>query len=154
MIIVYNEAFFKSKLITKLINIFFFMGLKERLEKIIYFTFKFLKYKLRIKNPLLYFFECVEKLRPIIWLKKRISFLNKAKKSQYTPYCLNSNKSYCVAIHWLYFGIILQKKIILLKKIFNEIVNINVFNTGITLQKKYEHYYLCVQFKHTKNFRW
>jgi hypothetical protein len=29
-----------------------------------------------------------------------------------------------------------------------------LFVNGISLQKKYQHYYLCTQHKNTKNYRW
>jgi len=149
-----KEGFFHCNLVSKFINIFFFSGLKESIEKIIYFTFKFLKRKLNVKTPLFYFFECIEHLRPILGLKKKLNFFNIVKKTQYITYYLKSNKSYNIAITWFYFEIKLKKKTILLQKIFNEIVNLNLFNLGISLQRKYQHYHFCVEYKNNKNYRW
>jgi ribosomal protein S7 len=100
MIIDYKEPFFYSKLLSKFVNIFFYNGLKERVEKIIYFTFKFLKCKLRIQTPLFYFFECIETLRPLLGLKKKFKFFTGGiKKIQYISYYLISSKSYSLGIH-------------------------------------------------------
>jgi len=134
-------------------NQWFFNGKQNKIEKLIYSLFFAFKSKYK-ESLIFYFFEILEKIKPIIGLKLYKNNSRKVKKSDATTMLLQITSQYKKAIFWLSRAIKLRKEKSLSTKIYNEFVDILFNNTGFALKKKKEHYKLTVLFKTRRKFKW
>ena len=145
------EAIFWSKWLLKFINRFFFKGRRFLIEKTLYFSFFLLKKKLSC-CPIFFFFEVLEKVKPMVGLKLYRSKKQNLSKINTIPFIANFSLQYKKGIFWLSKAIKLRIDKKLSIKIFQELYDINFFNTGITINKKKEYYKYSLLFKITKKF--
>lgn len=101
--------------------------------------------------PIFFFFEALEKIKPIIGLK----FYKQKKRIKITviPYFLTLASQYKKAIFWISKAIKLRFEKKLISKISNELYAINVLNLGESLKKKKECYKYAIMFKTVKRFK-
>ena len=149
----YQEAVFNSKWLSKFVNCWFFTGKKHQIEKLIYLSFFILKKKFNI-NPLFFFFEALERLKPWVGLKIYKTIKSNKKKNQAYPIILNANIQYKKAIYWLIKSIQLRKETTLSRKINNEIKNIIFNEITNSIKKKKEYYNYSILFKSVRKFKW
>jgi len=64
----YIEGIFSTRWISKFINKWFFIGEQQKVEGFLYASFFLIKKKLKIA-PVFFFFEALEKLKPIVGFK-------------------------------------------------------------------------------------
>jgi ribosomal protein S7 len=130
------------------------MGCTYKTEKLFYVSFLLLKNKLNC-CPIFFFFEVLEKIKPLIGLK----FYKKKHKKKITkvtaiPFFLTLSAQYRKAVFWLSKSIQVRHEKKLILKIVNELHGINFLNLGESLKKKTEYYRLGIALKATKRFKW
>lgn len=150
----YKEGLFHSKWLSKFINYWFFSGKTFKIEKILYYSFFLIKYKLNC-CPLYLFFEGLEKIKPVIGLKMYKQKRRKVNKIIAVPFVMNFLLRYKKALTWLSVSIKLrnnQKK--LSSRIFFELRDICINNNSLSIKKKKEYYKYAIQAKVAKKFKW
>jgi ribosomal protein S7 len=149
----YIEGVFKSKWISKFINLCFFKGKKHYIEKIFYLSFYLLKKELNY-CPFFIFFEVLEKIKPIIGLKIYRFGKGKTKKITVVPHILKIDLQYKKSIYWLVKSVKLRKEKNLWLRIYNEFYDVLFNKISNSLKKKKEHYKYVIMFKTIKKFKW
>jgi ribosomal protein S7 len=98
-----------------------------------------LKIKLNC-NPLFFFFEALEKIKPIVGLKftKKNIKASKVLKVTAVPFLLTVELQYKQALLWLIKSTVLRVDKSLSLKLFSELYSITFFNTSLALKKKCE----------------
>lgn len=96
--IVYRDGIYQSKWLSKFINLISFAGGQEVNEKLVYSVFFFLKKKIK-SCPLLFFFEVLEKIKPIVGLKIYVGHNKKSNKPSAISYILEISLRYKKAIY-------------------------------------------------------
>ena len=113
------DGVFKSILLSKFIKHLYTLANSSLIFKSIYTVFYILKKKLNC-CPIFFFFEAIEKIRPIIGVK--LSSKKKIKEIEITfasIYILRKEEQYNKAIFWLYKSVSMRKEKSLIIKIFN-----------------------------------
>lgn len=153
MVIRNLESIYWSKWLLKFISIYYFKGKRFLIERCLYFGLFLVKKKLD-KNPLFYFFEVLEKIKPVMGLKVYKVPKRKLYKIKTIPFIIKFSTQYKKAITWLVKSIKLLKGINLSFKIFQEFYSIIYKSNSGTLHKKKEYYKYILMFKVTKKFKW
>lgn len=153
MIKVYSDGIFNSKWLSKFINQWFFVGQQQKVERLVYLTFFWIKKKLLI-SPLFFFFESLEKLKPILGLKIYKKKHRKEIKMRAIPYILPVSLRYKKALQWLISAIKIQAHGNLKFKIFKELFAVNFFKNSLSQKKKKEYYKYAVLYKKNSQFKW
>lgn len=149
----YMEGTFNSRWISKFINQWFFLGKQQKIERLLYASFFIIKKKLKL-SPIFFFFEALEKLKPVIGLKLYRKKQRKIIKVNAVPYLLEVPLRYKKAIRWLAQAIKMQTSGSLKFNIFKEMYAINVFKASLSQKKKKEYYKYAVMYKRNKQFKW
>lgn len=149
----YCDGLYKSKWLSKFINQCGFAGNKHTSEGIIFSIFFFLKKKLKI-SPLFFFFEVIEKIKPIIGLKlqKKKSLSDIVVKA--SPFLLDVPSRYKKAIFWLSRSVKIPGGSTFFVKVFKEFYAILFLNNGLSCKKKKEYYGYALLYKKIRKFRW
>lgn len=122
-------------------------------EYIISSVFFLFKKKLRIA-PLFFFFEVIEKIKPIVGLKLYKKQRKKINGVIALPYLLDIPLRYKKAIFWLSRAIKLRVGSTFFVKIFQEFYDILFLNSGLSYKKKKEYYGYSMLYKKVHKFKW
>lgn len=136
----YLDSVYKSYIISKLINILVNKSTKYTIEIKILYLIKYIKFKFKTINPIFFIYESIEILKPTLGLHKIRFYKNRRILINFTTYKLKSISSYNLSIKWFKLGVLSSIKLNLYTKIFIELLNILIFNQGISIQKKLQHY--------------
>ena len=147
------EAIFWCNWLVKFINIHLFMGKKELIEKVLYFSLFLIKKRLG-SCPLFVFFEVLEKVKPIVGLKLYKLKTRKLYKVKVIPVILKFSLQYKKAIIWVLNSIVKNDKKKLIIKLFQEFYNINYNKGNLAIKKKKQLYDNVLVYKITKRFVW
>ncbi len=147
------DGVFWSKWLLKFINKFIFTGKKYLVEKIIYLSFFYIKKNLN-SSAIFFFFEVLERIKPIVGLKFYTLKKRKLKRITAVPYIVSISLQYKKAIFWLVNAIKLRKEKEWFLKIFQEFYDILLNKTGHSFLKKKEFYRYVILFKTAKKFKW
>jgi ribosomal protein S7 len=147
------EGFFRSKWLSKLLNSWFFFGQQQQVEFLVYASFFLMKKKLDV-CPLFYFFEVLEKIKPMLGLKIYKQKNRKVNKHLIVPYILKVSVRYKKAIYWFIRAVKTQKGGVLIK-VVQEILDVLFsVNSSVCILKKKECYNHALLFKKAKKFKW
>lgn len=127
--------------------------MRQKSERIIYLSLFFVKKKIKV-CPLYFFFEVLEKVKPVIGLKIYKRYNRKINKVTAISYILNVSKRYKKAIFWLSKAIKLHVGSNLFIKIFRELYETVYLNSSLSLKKKRKYYDYVLLFKKAKRFKW
>jgi ribosomal protein S7 len=150
---IYTEGVFQSKWLSKFINKLTLFGKTGKIERLVYLTFFFIKKELSI-CPMFFFFEVLEKVRPVIGLKIYKKKGRKVTTKTAMPIKLNTTAQYKKAIFWLRLSISVKEEKQLVSKIFQEFYDTLILDAGNSLKKKKTYYKYAVLFKATRKFKW
>jgi ribosomal protein S7 len=128
------------------------MGKKNLMEKILYFSFFLLKKKLS-GCAVFFFFEALEKVKPVVGLKLYTLKKRKIQRTTAVPYIASLSLQYKKAIFWLMSAIKIRKEKKWSSKLFQEFYDIILNKTGNSFLKKKEFYKYVILFKTTKKFK-
>lgn len=128
------------------------MGKKFLFEKILYFSFFLIKKKLS-GCPFFFFFEVLEKIKPIIGLKLYTLKKKKLERVTATPYILRVSLQYKKAMFWLVNAIKMRKEKTWDRKLFHEFCETILNKNGNAILKKKDFYKYVILFKTTKKFK-
>jgi len=149
----YIEGVFKSRWLSKFINQWSFTSEKIKIENLIYSVLFLYKRNYNFCG-LSYFFQALEKIKPIVGLKIYKKSWGRKKKIRVASFILPVGLQYKKAIFWLSKSMKLRKEIHLKDKLVNELNDILCNTTSLALKKKKEHYKFAVMFKAVKKFKW
>jgi hypothetical protein len=150
----YFEVVYGSLLIFNLRNVFQKHGESFFPEKMLYRSFFLLMIKFR-ENPYLLIFEVLEKIRPFLFVKFKFKQAINKDKLVAVVVRINSLNQYKCILKWLrllFLVIISDKKGSI--KLFNEFINIYIYNTSFLLTKKHEMYQCFFLNKFNIHYRW
>jgi len=147
------DGVFWSKWLTKFFNKFCFTGKFFLVEKTIYLSFFYIKKNLN-SSALFFFFEVLEKIKPMIGLKLYTLKKRKIQRAAAVPYVVNFTLQYKKAIFWIVNSIKLRKEKTGFLRVFQEFHDILLNKTGNSFLKKKEFYQNVVLFKSAKKFKW
>jgi ribosomal protein S7 len=147
------DAVFKSTIFSKFINNYIFGFVKLRWEKLISLAF-FVWKKFLLFSPLIYFYEALLKLRPLI--RCRVYLVKKKRKKHYklqTP-CMSFSSRWCKAVSWLVLAIKTRTELDFIQRLLLEVFYINFMNKSEALNMKTLSYKKITEHKGSKHFKW
>ena len=152
--LVYFDAIYNSFLLSYFLSILNLKGKKSICEKNIYKSFSILKLKTR-ENHYIFFFETLEKSKPMVFTKFKKKLTRKKQKIMIIPVYLKPMDQYKKAIKWLELSLLIQpEKNQYYTKLYNELYNFNIHKQSFILQKKQENYKFVIENKFNKHYRW
>lgn len=129
------------------------MGKKFLFEKMLYFSFFLIKKRLS-GCAFFFFFEILEKIKPMIGLKLYLVQKKKIQRTIAIPYILRISLQYKKAMFWLSNAIKIRKEKKWSLKLFHEFYDIILNKMGNAFLKKKDFYKYVILFKTTKKFKW
>jgi len=153
MIKPFSDSIFKSNIFAKFINKNIFGFIKLKWEKLLWLAF-FCWKQLLFFLPLIYFYEALVKLRPLI--RCRVYLIKKKRKKHYklqTP-AMTFPSRWSMAVSWLVTAIKTRIELYFVERFITEIFSINFLNKSEALNIKRRSYKKIIEHKGSRHFKW
>lgn len=148
-----RDNIFQSKLFLKFINNWCFLKLKIKIEQNVYQACFYWKKYLGFLF-ILYFFESIITIRPLIGFYRYIIKKKRRKIIKIIPHYMSYYSRWNKGIFWFVRSIQIRYENKLYLKVINELFDINFLKISSAIKHKLLNYKIVVLYKSSKNYKW